>query len=71
MYVYAGLGLADTWRYDFLTKEWTELVPEPKDLAQVERERSHPGKRHAFAAAAMPDGFFVFGGNRHVKGGEP
>jgi len=37
MYVYAGLGLADTWRYDYLTKEWTELVPEPKDLAQVER----------------------------------
>lgn len=46
-------------------------MPEPKDLAQVERDRSHPGKRHAFAAAAMSDGFFVFGGNRHVKGGKP
>jgi len=66
MYVYAGLGLADTWRYDFQTKEWTLLLPEPN-----EADKSHPGKRHAFAAAAMPDGFYVFGGNRHVKGGKP
>ena len=35
------------------------------------RASSPPGKRHAFAAAAVDDGFYVFGGNRHVKGGKP
>ena len=66
MYIYGGLGLADTWRYDFQTKEWTMLADAP-----AEGDTNHPGKRHAHAAAAVSDGFYVFGGNSHVKGSKP
>ena len=66
MYIYGGLGLADTWRYDFQTKEWSMLADAP-----AEGDTSHPGRRHAHAAAAVSDGFYVFGGNSHVKGSKP
>lgn len=69
MYVYGGLELADTWRYDFIPQTWTLLVPPPADTDT--KDGSHPGRRHAFAMAAAGQGFFVFGGCRHVRGMRP
>lgn len=69
MYMYGGLELADTWRYDFKTATWTLLVPAPHDSDT--KDGSHPGRRHAFAAAAAQGGFFIFGGCRHVRGLRP
>ena len=37
MYVYGGLELADTWRYDFSPSSWSLLVPSPAD-----GDSSHP-----------------------------
>lgn len=65
MYVYGGLELADTWRYDFGPKTWTLVVPPPADTHT--KDGSHPGRRHAFAAAATANGFYIFGGCRHVR----
>lgn len=69
MYVYGGLELADTWRYDFGPKTWTLIVPPPADTHT--KDGSHPGRRHAFAAAATPGGMYIFGGCRHVRGSRP
>ena len=70
MYVYGGLELADTWRYDFGPATWSLLVPPPADTDT--KDGSHPGRRHAFAtAAAGASGFFIFGGCRHVRGMRP
>jgi hypothetical protein len=55
MYVYGGLELADTWRYDFDDAKWTLLLPAP-----AESDESHPGARararapHARLAWARP-----------------
>jgi hypothetical protein len=65
MYLYGGLELADTWRYDFASASWTLLVPPPADTDT--KDGSHPGRRHAFAAAANTGGFYIFGGCRHVS----
>jgi len=69
MYLYGGLELADTWRYDFASASWTLLVPPPADTDT--KDGSHPGRRHAFAAAANTGGFYIFGGCRHVRGSRP
>jgi N-acetylneuraminic acid mutarotase len=70
MYVYGGLELADTWRYDFGPQSWSMVSAPPADTDT--RDGSHPGRRHAFAmAAAGNGGFFVFGGCRHVRGMRP
>jgi len=67
MYVYGGLELADTWRYDFEPSTWTLLIATPAD-----GDETHPGRRHAFAAAsATASGFYIYGGCRHVKGMRP
>ena len=65
MYLYGGLELADTWRYDFGPNKWTLLVPPPADTHTT--DGSHPGRRHAFAAAAASEGMYIFGGCRHVS----
>ena len=65
MFMYGGLELADTWRYDFAKRSWSLLVPPPHDTDT--KDASHPGRRHAFAAAASPSGMFIFGGCRHVR----
>jgi len=62
MYVYGGLEREDTWKYDFTTSRWTLLLDGPRN-----RYTSHPGRRHAHAAAPCEDGFFIFGGSRHGK----
>jgi len=67
MYVYGGLELADTWRYDFEPSTWTLLIATPAD-----GDETHPGRRHAFAAASTTaSGFYIYGGCRHVKGMRP
>ena len=67
MYVYGGLELADTWRFDFATSEWIRVMAAP-----AEGDESHPGRRHAFSAAApTDDGFYLFGGCRHVARSRP
>jgi len=67
MYVYGGLELSDTWRFDFEGSRWTLLV-----AANQDGDETHPGRRHAFAAAtASPSSFYIFGGCRHVKGQRP
>jgi len=67
MYVYGGLELADTWRYDFGPSTWTLVVAAPAD-----GDETHPGRRHAFAAASATDsGFYIYGGCRHVKRERP
>ena len=38
MYVYGGLELADTWRYDFEPSTWTLLIATPAD-----GDETHPG----------------------------
>lgn len=71
MYIYGGLGRGDTWRYDFHSSRWTLLVPESVDDSRGGVGRpgvAHPGKRHAHAAAAGSDGFYIFGGSRHRDG---
>jgi len=67
MYVYGGLELADTWRFDFDASTWELLIPTP-----AESDETHPGRRHAFAAASpTAAGFYIFGGCRHVRGKRP
>jgi len=67
MYVYGGLELADTWRFNFDTSSWELLIPKPAD-----DDETHPGRRHAFSSAApTADGFYIFGGCRHVRGKKP
>ncbi len=70
MYVYGGLEKADLWRYDFRGSRWALLDRGPNEGNSPAPGPNHPGRRHAFAAAATPDGkgFYLFGGCRHVKG---
>ena len=44
MYVYGGIELSDTWRFEFGTRKWHLLVPAP-----TSKDPSHPG-----ACAAAP-----------------
>ena len=41
MYLYGGLELADTWRYDFKSSTWQLLVPPPANTDV--KDDSHPG----------------------------
>eukprot|EP00966_Prymnesium_polylepis_P209165 4845431-Prymnesium_polylepis.2 len=67
MYVYGGLELSDTWRYDFPSRKWTMLV-----AAQTgNKDPNHPGRRHALKAAAGDGCFYIFGGGRHGAGFKP
>ena len=67
MYVYGGLELSDTWRWDFDASTWQLMIP------GQEEDATHPGRRHALAATTPSgaEGFYIFGGCRHVKSGRP
>lgn len=66
MYVYGGLELSDTWRFDFMQRTWEMLVP-----GQTNKDQNHPGRRHALMAAAGEGGFYLFGGAQHGNGLKP
>ena len=51
MYMYGGLELSDTWRFDFVSFKWTLLVPsldakDPNHPTAIEDPSGHPGARH-------------------------
>mmetsp|Transcript_1119 Transcript_1119/g.2384 ORF Transcript_1119/g.2384 Transcript_1119/m.2384 type:complete len:379 (-) Transcript_1119:1986-3122(-) len=75
MYVYGGLELSDTWRFDFPTRKW-QLLAAPLDAKDPNHPNAiehpaHPGRRHALKAVAGDNCFYVFGGGRHGQGHKP
>lgn len=49
MYVYGGLELSDTWRFDFATKKWHLLVPSPSW-----KDPNHPGECRCCRGLDLP-----------------
>lgn len=53
MVVYGGLGLSDTWTYEFTSGTWTEWA----------QRGSLPGQRHGAGVVSYEDSMFVVAGS--------